>query len=224
MLHGDLLEPGSPPTYHYEFARRAAGRIDNLVVAALLRPGYADDEGDRSEGKQGLRTGDNYTPEVVDAVAKDIDALRERFHPAAAVLVGHSGGAAISADVLGRHPSAVDGALLVSCPCDLAAWRRSMLRSQFSRVGPFSLLFLAPVKSLSPLDLAAVVRPSARVRLIVGSRDSVAPPEFTARYAAALRRYGVDAGVEIAPGLEHNILLEPVVLDQLKLLIGSLSR
>jgi pimeloyl-ACP methyl ester carboxylesterase len=224
VLHGDLLEPGAPPTYHYEFARRAAGQIDNLVVAALLRPGYADDEGDRSEGRQGLRTGDNYTPEVIDAVAQIAGALRARFHPAAALLVGHSGGAAISADVLGRHPGVVDGALLVSCPCDVTAWRRRMIRSQFSRIGPFSLLFLAPVKSLSPLDLAGGVRPSARIRLVVGSRDNTAPPEFTLRYAAALQRHGVDAAVRIAPGLEHNMLLEPVVFDQLRLLIGSLSK
>src|SRR6185312_9484380 len=65
VLHGDL----PLPSYHYRFAREAAKTMDNMVVAALLRPGYTDGEGERSEGKMGLTTGDNYTPEVVDAVA-----------------------------------------------------------------------------------------------------------------------------------------------------------
>jgi pimeloyl-ACP methyl ester carboxylesterase len=74
-----------------------------------LRPGYKDDTGEQSEGKRGLTTGDNYTPEVVDAVASATDQLRTRFHPARTVLVGHSGGAAIAANVLGRWPLAVQG-------------------------------------------------------------------------------------------------------------------
>ena len=85
VLHGDLLAPGAPPTYHYAFARRAAEQMDDVVAAALLRPGYGDDDGDRSEGKQGLCTGDNYTPEVVDRVAQAIRTLQTKFHPAATV-------------------------------------------------------------------------------------------------------------------------------------------
>ena len=45
-------------------------KIDDSVVVALLRPGYRDHTGERSEGEQGLKTGDNYTPEVVEAVAQ----------------------------------------------------------------------------------------------------------------------------------------------------------
>lgn len=223
VLHGDLLAPGSPPTYHYAFARRVAEQMDDVIAAALLRPGYADDDGDRSEGKQGMRTGDNYTPDVVDAVAQAVRALKTRFLPAATVLAGHSGGAAIAGDLLGRHPSEVNAALLVSCPCDLSAWRKHMIKYYFPKVGPFSLLFLAPVKSLSPIELAGRVPASVRVRMVVGREDPVAPPELTREYAEALRRRGVDAAVEVAPGLEHNILLEPVVFEQLKRLLEAVE-
>ena len=51
VLHGDLLEAGAAPSYHYAFAHRAAEQMDNLVVAALLRPGYTDDVGRSLRGQ-----------------------------------------------------------------------------------------------------------------------------------------------------------------------------
>jgi pimeloyl-ACP methyl ester carboxylesterase len=229
VLHGDLLDPGSPaahspPSYHYVFAGRAAEQIDDVIVAALVRPGYADYLGDQSTGRKGMRTGDNYTPEVVDAIAAALDELKAKIHPAATVMAGHSGGAAITGILLGRHPSDVNAALLVSCPCDVPAWRRHMIRETFKQVGPLSLVFTLPTTSLSPVDLASQVPTSTRVRMVVGSQDATAPPRFTEEYADALRKRGVEAAVTIAPGLEHNILLEPVVIEQLKQLVEATQR
>ena len=229
VLHGDLLEPGSPashslPSYHYMFARKAAGQMDDVVVAALVRPGYADYLGDQSTGRRGMRTGDNYTPEVVDAIAAALHELKVKIRPAAMVMAGHSGGAAIIGNLLGRHPSDVNAALLVSCPCDVPAWRRHMIKETFKQVGPLSLVFTLPTKSLSPVDLASQVPTSTRVRMVVGSRDSTAPPWFTEEYAEALRKHDVKVDVAIAPGLEHNILLEPVVIEQLKQLVEATKR
>jgi len=92
VVHGDLLGVRAIPssTYHYVFARDAAMKMDDVVIAALLRPGYRDDAGDQSEGEQGLATGDNYTPVVVDAVAQAIEQLKAKFHPARTVLAGHA--------------------------------------------------------------------------------------------------------------------------------------
>jgi hypothetical protein len=59
--------------------------------------------------------------------------------------------------------------------------------------------------------------------MLVGSKDDVAPPELTERYAAALRDRGIDAKSTIAQGLPHDILLEPIALEQLKALVGSAS-
>lgn len=215
VLHGDLLGVRSipPSTYHYEFAHQAATKIDDVVVAALLRPGYRDHTGEYSQGERGLTTGDNYTPEVVDAVAQEIDQLKKKFHPARAILVGHSGGAAITGDLLGRWPNAVNGALMVSCPCDLAAWRKHMQQMQDNNP-----IWSAPVRSLSPIDLAGKVPSSVRIRLLVGSDDTVAPPELSQHYADALRKNRSDVTVTIASKLQHDILLEPVTLDALKAL------
>jgi hypothetical protein len=65
--------------------------MDDLVVVAVLRPGYRDSTGEHSEGERGLTTGDNYTPEVVDAVAQAIDQLKAKFHPSHTVLAGSLG-------------------------------------------------------------------------------------------------------------------------------------
>ena len=220
VLHGDLLGVRAvpPSTYHYVFAQEATVKIDDLVVVAVLRPGYRDASGEYSEGERGLTTGDNYTPEVVDAVAQAIDQLKAKFHPSRTVLAGHSGGAAITGDLLGRWPSEVDAAFMVSCPCDLSAWRKRMMRLQNNNP-----IWSAPVKSLSPIELADKVLPSVLVRLLVGSEDPVAPAAMSQHYADVLHSHGDDVTVTVAPGLEHDILLEPVTLDALKALVETLK-
>jgi hypothetical protein len=184
VLHGD--SPFGPPLYQDVFARTAAARMDGVVVAALLRPGYADSTADRSDGVRGWTTG-NYTPEVVDATNAVIVQLKAKFGSRRTV---HSGGAAVVASVLGRHPSTAQAALLVSCPCDLAAWRSHMLKLQKNPV------WLLPVRSLSPIETSETVSPTVHVRMLVGTKDDVAPPELTERYAAALRARGIDASLE----------------------------
>jgi pimeloyl-ACP methyl ester carboxylesterase len=77
-------------------------------------------------------------------------------------------------------------------------------------------IWLLPVKSLSPLDLAEKVPHGVRVRMLVGRDDPVAPPEFSQRYADALKKQGDDVSLKILPGLKHNILLEPQVMEALK--------
>jgi pimeloyl-ACP methyl ester carboxylesterase len=132
-------------------------------------------------------------------------------------LAGHSGGAAITGNLIGRWPAKVDAAFMVSCPCDLAAWRKHMMQMQNNNP-----IWSAPVKSLSPIELAEKVPPSVRVRLLVGSKDDVAPPELSQRYAEALSRHGADVAVTVAPGLGHDILLEPIALDAMTTLVKAL--
>lgn len=221
VLHGDLLGFREVPsrTYHYVFADQATRKIEDVVVAAILRPGYRDHSGERSDGKQGMATGDNYTPEVVDAVAAVIEQLKTKFHPSHTVLVGHSGGAAITGDLLGRLPSTVDGALLVSCPCDLVAWRQHMMRMQNNNP-----IWSAPIGGLSPQSLAGRVSPLVNVVVLVGAKDDVAPPSMSSTYAETLKKRVDHVTLTIAPELGHEILLEPVTYEALKTLTQSLRR
>jgi alpha-beta hydrolase superfamily lysophospholipase len=147
---------------------------------------------------------------VVNAVAAVLSELKDRYHPRRAILVGHSGGAAIVGDLLGQQGTAVDGALLVSCLCDLAAWRKHM---QSVKGGA---IWERPVRSLSPLALVDGVAASAKVWLLVGSEDQITPSTLTLAYAEALRNRNIAVQVTIAPGLGHRILLELVAMERLQ--------
>jgi predicted esterase len=208
VVHGDSSD-GTPPTYQYRFAEKAAAAISDTVVAAVLRPGYSDGE-DTSDGLRGLTTGDNWTPEIVNAVATVLAELKDRYHPRRVIAVGYSGGAAIVANLLGQQGTAVDGALLVSCPCDLAAWRKHM---QSVKGGA---IWERPVRSLSPLALVDRVPASAKVWLLAGGDDQITPSALTLAYAEALRSRNVAVNVTIAPGLGHTILLEPIAMERLE--------
>ena len=233
ILHGDL--PSPPPDYQYLFARlltegfpgeraallRAALGDDwdarSIVAAGVLRPGYADPSGERSSGEMGMAVGDNYTPQVVDAVAIAARRLKETYTARAVVLVGHSGGGAIAANILGRHPDLADGALLVACGCDPEAWRARM------RVQQPAPIWDEPNPSLMPLTLIDGISRDTRVRLLVGEEDDVTIPEDSRRYAAALQERGVDAQLTVVPGLGHNILITPESFRELASLVDDLG-
>jgi pimeloyl-ACP methyl ester carboxylesterase len=233
VLHGDIPDP--PPSYQYHFAqavtegydavvapsvRERLGepqRFENVVAAGVLRPGYTDEQGDRSAGDMGLAVGDNYTPEVVDAVAAAVERLKAEQGAARVILAGHSGGAAIAANVLGRHPGLADGALLVACGCDPLAWRARMGERGQKR------LWGGPTRSLQPLALAEQVPTDARIRMIVGDQDDVTPVEYTRAYADALAARGVDVKVRVEPGLGHNMMFTAPVFAELASLVAEVA-
>ena len=188
-----------------------------IVAAGILRPGYTDPSGDRSAGDMGMAVGDNYTPAVVDAVATAARQLAAAHDASGVVLVGHSGGGAVAANVLGRHPDVADGALLVGCGCDPEAWRARMRAQQPSPIWD------QPNESLMPLSLVDGVATGTRVRLLVGEADDVALPQDSRRYADALEASGIDAELTVAPGLGHNILMAPDSFRELSALVREVG-
>jgi len=208
VLHGDA--PRGPPGYQYRFAADAVAARPDAVVVALLRPGYADPAGRRSLGRRGRTTGDNYTPEVLDQLAAAILDARRRYGASGVTLVGHSGGAAVSALLLERRPWVAERGVLVSCPCDLHAWRRHMARLQLNPI------WFLPVRSLSPIETVGRIRPGVPVTVIVGSQDKVAPPSFSRAFVEAARKKGVPMKLMVVPGAGHELLLDPAVLEALR--------
>jgi acetyl esterase/lipase len=59
--------------------------------------------------------------------------------------------------------------------------------------------------------------------MLVGSDDKITPPTLTLAYADALRNRGIAVDVTVAPGLPHDILLEPVALDRLKDVVAAID-
>lgn len=215
VLHGD--SPHEPPGYQYRFAAAAAQALHHVVVAGILRPGYGDPLGDRSDGERGLTTGDNYTIAVADDVAGAAAQLHARFATEGVTLVGHSGGAAIAADVMERHPDLASRALLVSCPCDLAVWRAHMMEMQHSPI------WRQPISAMSPSDHVEDLARSATLLVIVGADDDVAPPAISRAFVDAARRHGVNASLMLVANAAHNILLEAPVMTALEALEGQLE-
>jgi pimeloyl-ACP methyl ester carboxylesterase len=213
VIHGDA--PFVNPSYQYAAARRVSSETDNVIAVGLLRPGYTDAEGHRSSGVRGRAAGDNYTPADVDAIASAIQGLADTYIPGRVFVVGHSGGAAIAGDIIARHPGLVNGAVLVSCPCDVPAWRLHMDSAQHIP------LWRLAVTSLSPLDLVAHVDPHTVVRIVVGTADAVAPPAFSRIYAKRLQAHGVQARLVEVPGAGHDILLDPRVIHEITDLLGE---
>jgi len=211
VLHGD--SPFGKPDYQDRFAARVAAAHPSVIAAAILRPGYTDPQGHTSEGARGQMTGDNYNAGNTDAIAAAIDGLKQRFHARRVVVVGHSGGAAIAANILGRHPSLAQAALLVSCPCDVQRWREHMFR----KTGFAG--FRGEIETLSPLKQLAGVFPGVTIRMVVGEKDDVTPPALSETYRAAAGKIGKPVTLTELAGETHDILLLPAILTELARLL-----
>lgn len=211
FLHDDA--PFQPPVFNERFARAVAERRPETVAAALLRPGYTDLTGDRSAGERAA--GDGYGAAAAAAVAAAVQALARRYESTEVLLVGQAGGAALAAVVLGTAPETAGRALLLACPCDLAAWR-----SHLAAVAPGSA-WNEPLHSLSPLALVPRLRRDLVIRLLVSAGDPLAPPRLSQAYQRALAARGLDARLTVLPGSRHDLLFEPAVFAALEELLDA---
>ena len=71
-------------------------------MVVLIRPGYDDWFGYRSSGSTNGRR-DNYTSHNIAAVASALATLKSFHGPRRLIVAGHSGGAAITAVIIGKY-------------------------------------------------------------------------------------------------------------------------
>ncbi len=215
LLHGDA--PFRNPGYQYVTAKNVAKAAPGTRVVALLRPGYADPFGARSDGDRGYASGDNYTPDDVDQVAQAVWQMKKQYGVKTVVLAGHSGGAAMTGNVAALYPGLVQQAVLVACPCDLASFREHMWHTQHSP------LWLLPVKSLSPIETLEKMKPGATITAISGASDPIAPPQDVVRYVAKATGEGVAASILLLPGEGHEIFDEEPVIGAIVQAVKALE-
>jgi pimeloyl-ACP methyl ester carboxylesterase len=177
VVHGDLSD-GGRAEYHQSFAQEIARRNPGVVAAALIRPGYSGGNGLQSPGTQSRR--DHYTRRNNDLVAQTIGNLQRQTGARRTIVVGHSGGAAQTAAIIGRHPGLIDAAILVGCPCDIGRWRSARGRGAWPN-------------SENPMRYVSGVRRSTQVVTLVGSNDDNTFPALSEDYVAALTARGVPA-------------------------------
>ena len=204
VLHGDA--PFRNPGYQYAFASALAKAEPGIAVAGLLRPGYADPYGARSDGSRGFSCGDNYGPQAVKNLGNAIAQLKQQVGAAHVLLMGHSGGSVMAADVAALFPGVADQVVLVSCPCNVPAFRRYMAAKQMNPI------WLLPTKSLSPLDTVGDLRSGTSVLAISGDKDTVALPKYARTYVEAAKANGLNAELTLLAGRSHEILNDPETL------------
>lgn len=166
-------------------------------VLFLVRRGYRSPAGD-SSGWANPRD-DDYTALNVERVAQALRNLRQSYQAEKLVLLGHSGGAATSALVLGRHPDVADGALLLGCPCDLQPWRDHR-NGQRGGGGAWT-------NSLNPLDAIAGLRAGIPLVVATGTDDDNTLPVFGQRWAQMASARGAQVRFEAVPGRDHASIL-----------------
>jgi pimeloyl-ACP methyl ester carboxylesterase len=211
-LHGNLTS-GNPANYHFPIAQKAAVNFasDRVMSVALVRPGYPDGTGESSSGSDYGR-GDNWTRRNIAAVGAAIERLRLKYKPGTVIIVGHSGGAATAAVLLGMKPQLADAAILVSCPCELLAWRRDR-----GRGGQWI--------SENPIQWVDKVSVTTKVIALTGAKDSTTSPELAKTYAEALKARGIDAVFQPIPDEAHNdALRSAAVSDAISRLLRVLRR
>jgi pimeloyl-ACP methyl ester carboxylesterase len=191
VLHGDL-SGGAPAQYHRALADRIARTLPGSAVFALVRPGYPDGEGRTSDGDLNARS-DHYTAANMAIVAGAIAALKQRTGARRVVAVGHSGGAATTANILALHPGTVDAAALVACPCALTAWRIGR-RPWSNSVDPYSGTGRGPT--------------GTKVAAFTGARDDNTRSALASDYVGQLARRGLPARFTEVPGAGHNDVVE----------------
>lgn len=212
VIHGDA--PFNDPDYQYAFAARVAATHRDVVAVGLLRPGYADPQGHRSDGERGDSVGDNWNDTNTEALADAIDGLKRRWNARNVVVAAHSGGAALAANVLGRHATLIDRALLVSSVYDVGKWRRYM----FEQTG--EPVFRGTVETLSPIEQVAGMSDQVEVTLMVGSEDDIAPPAFSEQYERVARKHGKKVRLVRVEGEGHEIFLNPAVFAELEQMLS----
>ena len=207
VVHGDA--PFNEPEYQYAFAGKVATTHRDVMAVGLLRPGYTDPQGNRSDGERGEAAGDNWNARNTEAIADAISGIKRRRNARKVVVAAHSGGAAITANVLGRHPALIDQALLVSSVYDVEKWRQHMFQLTGQPV------FQGEIETLSPIELITGMSDQVEVTLMVGSQDEVVPPGFSEQYETAARKHGKKVRLVRLEGEGHEIFLNPAVFGEL---------
>ena len=203
LIHGDV-SAGGPADYMYK--RAVALGNNETIVVALIRPGYEDSKGNMSQGSHNNRR-DHYTATNIDAIADAILRLKKRYGATRIIVVGHSGGAAITGVMLGKHPGLADSAVLVSCPCNIPEWR--LQRGKKSQW-----------RSLSPHAFVDGIPSASTIIAITGNKDDNTSPDLGKSYVNILRKRGIDASFLNVVGGTHGFeKLWPIAQDAVKRLL-----
>jgi pimeloyl-ACP methyl ester carboxylesterase len=189
MLHGDLAK-GGKALYHIQRMREVA-RDDRYVAVAIIRPGYIGDRNRKSDGSNHGRR-DSYTKRYNLAVGEIIQKLKKLHNAGRVIVVGHSGGAAMTAVIVTMFPDVADKAILVSCPCNIPRWTKVRRWRSWKR-------------SMSPISFVDKVPSGTEVVAITGKKDRNTFPGLATEYVSRLKKRDINARLIIVDNAAHDL-------------------
>lgn len=129
-------------------------------------------------------TDKRFAAEVIDAMNQGLDTLKRQRGAHRLVLVGYSGGGAVTA-LLAERRSDVSAWITVAGNIDTQAW------TEYHRISPLT-------GSLDPMAASSTLRNLTQYHF-VGSRDRIVPPELVRAFASRM----ADAKVIERQGYDH---------------------
>jgi len=189
FIHGDVSS-GKASDYFNKRVYQIEPKFNDIVAVTLIRPGYFDSKNNYSSGGGINPRRDSYTKENITTIAKAIKNLKNYYKPNKLILVGHSGGANIVANIIGLYPSLVYGAVIGACPCDVAKWRAMKGKSSWNN-------------SLSPINYVNNIK-NTKVILIAGKNDTNVKPKIMIEYQNKLKQYNIDSKLLLLDDVTHS--------------------
>jgi pimeloyl-ACP methyl ester carboxylesterase len=167
-----------------------ANGLTDLVVVSLLRPGYSDNDGNKSSGSH-LGRCDNNTEKIVDSIAEGLRNLKSHYNSKKLVAVGHSDSGNIIGIILGKHPGIIDGAVTNGSTVNLRLWQSGWRRNKWKR-------------SLSAHKFVDQVPMNAKIIAVQGENDRNVPKKVQKSWIDALAARGIDAKMVMVPKTNHR--------------------
>ena len=189
FIHGDVSKGGASD-YFNKRVYQIEPKFNDIVAVTLIRPGYYDSNNNYSSGGTVKYRRDSYTKENITIIADAIKNLKNYYKPNKLILVGHSGGANIVANIIGLYPSLAFGAVIGACPCNVPKWRAMKGKSNWNN-------------SLSPINYVNTIK-DTKVILVAGKDDSNVRPKIMIEYQNKLKQQKIDSKLLILDDVSHS--------------------
>lgn len=216
FIHGDQVETKNIyfDTFASEFVQ------PDILLISITRPGWTNIKDHKSEGKLNISNGDNYIPkEDVDPIYRVIKKLKKKFKTLETLVVGHSGGAAITGILYGRFTKLVDSAILISCPCIVPLWRRDYYNNIIKKTN--KLFCMPKFKSHSPHQYVKKISSNLNIHIFAGNKDKNTLPIYSQEYQILLKQNNKNSKLYFFENDHLSILKNEKVTKKISEIINS---
>jgi len=216
FIHGDQLE--KKVYYFDQFASKFT--TTNSLVISITRPGWINKHNNKSDGKKNTNYGDNYIPkDDVDPIYRTIKKLKKKYKIDQTLIIGHSGGAAVTGILIGRFPKLIHEAVLISCPCIVPPWRKNFFDRLEEKTN--KKLCMPKFKSHSPHEYIKKINPNLKIHIFVGTRDKNTLPIYSINYNNLLKKNFKKSQLFFIKGDHTSILTNKNLVKELKKIING---